>query len=149
MGDLVLLSTFQQSGYLNFLKVVCTDCIGSCKSNYHTITTTMAPTIQYVYMSVHYNCLALSYISLARSLNYCCYNKTESDNKLQLFNAIPSVSFHNIIVFQSIFHFLLKCLYQVRKVSSYWYRFSSFYDFSIGFLEIFRQCGIFGFSFYV
>ena len=28
---------------LTTLVVICTDCIGSCKSNYHTITTTTAP----------------------------------------------------------------------------------------------------------
>jgi hypothetical protein len=29
------------------LVVIGTDCIGSCKSNYHTITTTMAPKDNY------------------------------------------------------------------------------------------------------
>ena len=30
---------------LTTLMVIDTDCIGSCKSNYHTITTTMAPKV--------------------------------------------------------------------------------------------------------
>ena len=36
---------------LTTLVVIGTDCIGSCKSNYHTITTTMAPMWNIVYGS--------------------------------------------------------------------------------------------------
>ena len=37
---------------LTTLVVISTDCIGSCKSNYHTIPTTVAPTI-YVHVYCH------------------------------------------------------------------------------------------------
>jgi hypothetical protein len=33
---------------LTTLVVICTDCTGSCKSNYHTITTTTAPTKEWI-----------------------------------------------------------------------------------------------------
>ena len=47
----------------------------------------------------------------------------------------------------------LTCLYQVRKVSShvlvcYRYKFGLFLRFEYLILELFRRCGIFGFSFY-
>jgi len=35
------------------LVVICTDCTGSCKSNYHTITTMTAPHIQHRYHSIN------------------------------------------------------------------------------------------------
>ena len=44
---MVLNATFNTISAISELEltisvVICTDCIGSCKSNYHTITTTMA-----------------------------------------------------------------------------------------------------------
>jgi len=40
----IMLYTAQWTGFgLTTLVVIDTDCIGSCKSNYHTITTTTAP----------------------------------------------------------------------------------------------------------
>jgi hypothetical protein len=135
MGDLVLLSIFQQSGYLNFLKVVCTDCTGSCKSNYHTITTTTAPTIQYVYRSVHYNCLALSYISLAHSIIAVIIKLKVTINSNY---STPSHLFHFITLLSFCQYSTFYWSACIKSVNSYWYRLSSFYDFTIGFLEIFR-----------
>jgi hypothetical protein len=40
---------------LTTLVVICTDCTGSCKSNYHTITTTTAPEITMTSLSEHIN----------------------------------------------------------------------------------------------
>jgi hypothetical protein len=64
----LFMSSYCWLNYLHFTHKMKNQKYHTCKSNYHTITTTTAPTIQYVYRSVHYNCLALSYISLAHSI---------------------------------------------------------------------------------
>jgi hypothetical protein len=48
----VLLANTWMGFELTTLVVISTDCIGSCKSNYHTIPTTTAPTI-YVHVYCH------------------------------------------------------------------------------------------------
>ena len=57
---------------LTTLIVIGTDCIGSCKSNYHTITTTMAP---YVIMSSNLISLMKNVINIvirhARTWTFC------------------------------------------------------------------------------
>jgi hypothetical protein len=52
---------------LKTLVMIDTDCIGSCKSNYHTITTTTASCTRYNYMWYTY------------SLSVTCYCKTVKD----------------------------------------------------------------------
>jgi len=54
-----------QTGFeLTASVVICTDCPGSCKSNYHRITTTTAP-LEYLYISKH---VVSTMISLIRGL---------------------------------------------------------------------------------
>jgi len=53
---------------LTTLAVIGTDCIGSCKSNYHTITTIMGPTDY----EVDFNCLWL-FFSFSECYSYILY----------------------------------------------------------------------------
>jgi hypothetical protein len=50
--DHIMLYTLPWSRFKPTSVVIGTDCIGSCKSNYHTITTTTAPVIVWVYMVI-------------------------------------------------------------------------------------------------
>jgi hypothetical protein len=53
----IILHTSPRSRFeLTTSVVIGTDCIGSCKSNYHTTTATMAPLIYYVYVDYKITC---------------------------------------------------------------------------------------------
>jgi hypothetical protein len=67
---------------LTMLVVIGTDCIGSCKSNYHTITTTTAP---YKFMFVKYsrNNYTSEWVNFVKNtLDTCGYSNVYGRNKL-------------------------------------------------------------------
>jgi hypothetical protein len=55
---------------LTTLVVICTDCTGSCKSNYHTITTTTAPEMTMTSLSEHIN----PYTNMKTHIFKCIYS---------------------------------------------------------------------------
>jgi hypothetical protein len=57
---------------LTMLVVIGTDCIGSCKSNYHTITNTTAPPIFYVQTSIYFSMILTNL--LCRNFNLYQYD---------------------------------------------------------------------------
>ena len=60
--------------------VIGTDCIGSCKSNYHMITTTMAPIrLDYIHVELYYiKRFTTEYISTSCNFNTCRFVLVEN-----------------------------------------------------------------------
>jgi hypothetical protein len=80
---------------LTTLVVICTDCTGSCKSNYHMITATTAPKNKYRYKKWTY-CTYITYNKSCKysSINYLACGLRRGNSALQTSNVPKKLVLH-------------------------------------------------------